>query len=221
MSKLRLFKYACLFVIVTAVFGTIYVTVQQDYRQSANDPQIQLAEDAAALLDKGATPAWNASNQIDAGTSLAPFVVIYSASGTPIAGSGLINGALPAIPAGVLAFVSAHGEGSRHVAKQGICALPRSSLSLQQRLRHGCAITARSRKEGIDASDARGRRGLGFLCRSLCSSIACGSGRRHQSTRNPSNNPRTISSESSKPTDSLKKPLLIPRDFFVFAGRLL
>ncbi len=110
MSKLRLFKYLCLFVMVTAIFGSIDVAVQQDYRQSANDPQIQLVEDAVVALDGGLTPQWNASNQIDAGASLSPFMVIYSASGTPITASGLINGALPTISAGVFSDVKAHGE---------------------------------------------------------------------------------------------------------------
>jgi hypothetical protein len=110
MTKLRLFKYVCLFVVVTAMFGSIDLAVQQDYRQSANDPQIQLAEDATVALDHGLTPQWNASNQIDAGTSLAPFIVIYNSTGTPVAASGLINGVMPTIPAGIFASVSAHGE---------------------------------------------------------------------------------------------------------------
>ena len=110
MTKLRLFKYFCLLVVVTLIFGSIYLVAQQNYRQSANDPQIQLAEDVAVALNRGATPQWNASSQIDAGSSLAPFVVIYSASGTPVAASGLINGTMPTIPIGVFSFVSAHGE---------------------------------------------------------------------------------------------------------------
>ena len=110
MTKLRLFKYLCLFVIVTAIFGSIDLAVQQDYRQSANDPQVQLAEDAAAALDGGAMPQWNSSNQIDAGTSLAPFIVIYGASGTPVAASGLIDGSMPTIPGGIFASVNGRGE---------------------------------------------------------------------------------------------------------------
>ena len=110
MTRLRLFKYICLFAIVTAIFGTIYLVAEQNYRQSANDPQIQLAEDAALVLDHGAQPQWTASNQIDAGTSLAPFITIYSATGTPVASSGLIGGQMPALPAGVFDSVKARGE---------------------------------------------------------------------------------------------------------------
>ena len=110
MTKLRLFKYFCLFVIVTAIFGSIYLVVQQNYRQSANDPQIQLAEDATIALNGGILPQWNSSNQIDVGTSLAPFIVIFSASGTPVTASGLIDSTMPTVPAGIFASVSAHGE---------------------------------------------------------------------------------------------------------------
>jgi hypothetical protein len=43
-------KYWLLIVIiVTGICGLIYGVVQQDIRQGANDPQIQMAEDAASL----------------------------------------------------------------------------------------------------------------------------------------------------------------------------
>lgn len=37
-------------VTIIAVFGGICLTVQQSYRMGANDPQIQMAEDAARAL---------------------------------------------------------------------------------------------------------------------------------------------------------------------------
>jgi len=110
MTKLRLFKYICLLVIVTVIFGTIDLVTQQNYRQSANDPQIQLAEDSAFLLGQGAVMQWDASDQIDADASLAPFIALYSASGTPLTSSGLIGGRLPELPSGIFASVKAHGE---------------------------------------------------------------------------------------------------------------
>ena len=110
MTKIRLFKYICLFAIVTLIFGTIYLVAQQNYRQSANDPQIQLAEDAALVLNHGVALQWTASSQIDAGASLAPFIALFSATGTPVTSSGLIGGQMPALPSGVFDFVKAHGE---------------------------------------------------------------------------------------------------------------
>ncbi len=40
--------------ILTIIFGTIYVTVQQIYRQSANDPQIELTQEVVKTLEQGA-----------------------------------------------------------------------------------------------------------------------------------------------------------------------
>ena len=40
-------------VIITGLSGLIYATVQQNIRQSADDPQIQMAEDTAAQLANG------------------------------------------------------------------------------------------------------------------------------------------------------------------------
>jgi hypothetical protein len=114
MSKLRLFKYFCLFVVVTAIFGSINLAVQQNYRMSANDPQIQIAEDLAASLNYGKTPQWNPIDNIDASKSLATFVNIYDASGTPILSTGPIligpNGKYAVPPAGVFDFVNKNGE---------------------------------------------------------------------------------------------------------------
>ena len=43
-------------VALTGLCGVVYGSVQQDLRQGANDPQIQMAEDAAASLAAGAVP---------------------------------------------------------------------------------------------------------------------------------------------------------------------
>ena len=65
---------------LTGVFAFIYLTVQQDMRMGLDDPQIQMAEDAASAL---------ASNQpvdalfpagapkVDMAKSLAPFLIVY------------------------------------------------------------------------------------------------------------------------------------------------
>ncbi len=89
----------------------VYVTVQQALRTGADDPQIQLAEDAALALEGGA-PATSVipAARVDAGRSLAPFVIVYDASGVPTAGNGTLNGRLPSPPAGVFQFVREHGE---------------------------------------------------------------------------------------------------------------
>jgi hypothetical protein len=78
---------------------------------SANDPQIQLAEDGATRLQSGETPAAVVpERQVDMASSLAPFVIIYDDSGRPVAGSASLDGRIPTPPRGVLEFVRSHGE---------------------------------------------------------------------------------------------------------------
>jgi hypothetical protein len=98
-------------VAVTGLAGLVYGAVQQDLRQNANDPQIQIAEDTAAALSGGAT----VESQLPAGivpmeSSLAPFVMIFDADGNLAASSALLHGAAPALPDGVLAYTFAHAD---------------------------------------------------------------------------------------------------------------
>jgi hypothetical protein len=88
--------------ILTIVFGTIYVITQQSLRLGANDPQIQLAEDAAAALDAGQKPGDLTRGRMDMGASLQPFIIIYDKSGKPVAGNGYLDGKLPQVPVSVL-----------------------------------------------------------------------------------------------------------------------
>ena len=108
------FFYWLPFAAVIIIFaGLVYAAVQQNYRMSANDPQIQIAEDvAAAITDGKATPdaIVPAAPTAEIAPSLSAFVVMYSATGTPIGASAGINGKAPALPSGVLDSVKAHGE---------------------------------------------------------------------------------------------------------------
>src|SRR5260221_13588614 len=82
---------------------TLFVcaAVQQNYRQSANDPQIQLAQDAAGALDAGAEPIMVVGPaQVNAASSLAPFVTVYDSSLHPLATSGRFDGRTLTPPAG-------------------------------------------------------------------------------------------------------------------------
>jgi len=80
----------------------MYATVQQNYRQSLNDPQIQMAEDAAAQISSGkeideVVP----TNVVDISTSLSPWLAVYTNAGVPLLSSGKLNGELPQLPQGV------------------------------------------------------------------------------------------------------------------------
>ena len=90
----------------------LYAIPQHVLRSGLNDPQIQLAGDLAARLEKGELPAVAvpASPPIDIARSLAPFVIVYDDQGRPVAGQAVLKGAVPSPPPGVFDFVRGHGE---------------------------------------------------------------------------------------------------------------
>jgi hypothetical protein len=111
-------------VLATCLCGLIFVVVQQELRSGANDPQQQLAEDAAGQLRAGVTPASVVSGPtVDLATSLAPFLVIYGPDGTVLATNGELDGQAPIVPHGVLE--SAHATGIDKVTWQ-----PRSGIRI-------------------------------------------------------------------------------------------
>jgi len=91
-------------VLATATCGLAYAETQQEMRSGANDPQLQLAEDAGTRLDAGATPSsvLNPSPPIDLARSLAPFVIVFDAEGQVLASNAILDGGQPAPPKGVL-----------------------------------------------------------------------------------------------------------------------
>src|SRR5436190_947465 len=98
-------------VVITALCGLGYLIGKQGQRTGANDPQVQLAEDAAARLDADETPAAVVPTgpPVDVAGSLAPFVVVYDAAGTALATDAQLDGAAPAVPKGVLETARANG----------------------------------------------------------------------------------------------------------------
>lgn len=94
-----------------AVCLLIYAAVQQAHRSGANDPQIQLAEDAVRSLEGGASAeAVLPATKVELGIGLLPFVIVYDGQGRPVAGSGTLHGQLAAPPQGVFDFVRTNGE---------------------------------------------------------------------------------------------------------------
>ena len=139
-------------VVVTLLCGVIYIIAQQGYRIPANDPQIQIAQDAAQALGDGApVETVVPSAKVDIGQSLALFVVVYDDKGAPVAGNGLLHGKLPVLPAGVFEYTSRNDEnritwqpepGVRHAivierirdAKPGFVMVGRSLREVEQRV---------------------------------------------------------------------------------------
>ena len=96
---------------ITVMSGLVYLVVQQDLRQTANDEPVQIAQDFKTQL-AGGSPlgSFSPSVQSDIENSLAPFVIIYDGQGKPVTGSGLLNGVVPALPSGVFDNAKQSGE---------------------------------------------------------------------------------------------------------------
>ncbi len=89
----------------------VWVAAQQVWRQDANDPQIQMARDAAARLASGqAVDTIVPATTVDAAQSLAPFLTVFDDKGAIVASSGRVRGAITSVPAGVLDHVRESGE---------------------------------------------------------------------------------------------------------------
>ena len=90
---------------ITVLCLLIHVAVQQNYRQSLNDPQIQMAEDAARALEAGTPVAQiipvGYVETVDLKESLAPWLAFYDATGTPLLSTGVLDGAMPQPPKGL------------------------------------------------------------------------------------------------------------------------
>lgn len=97
-------------VAVTMTCGLVYVTAQQIYRQSANDPQIQLSEDTARDLESNQPEKIVPSANINISKSLNTFLIVYDQSGQPVLSQAVLDGKIPSPPAGVFEYVSQNGE---------------------------------------------------------------------------------------------------------------
>lgn len=98
--------------IMTVLVGLVYAGVQQNYRQSANDPQIEITQEISEAINKGAP-----TDQIippSAGTdiksSLAAFAMIFDKDGKVVGSSAKLNDKDPVPPKGVFDDAKKHGR---------------------------------------------------------------------------------------------------------------
>lgn len=98
--------------LVTVLTGFVFIAVQQEIRHTANDPQIQIAEDAQNALTQGSSmeSVVPAGSKVDLAISLGSFIVLFDEDGNPVAGNALLNGKLPKLPHGVFGYVRENGE---------------------------------------------------------------------------------------------------------------
>ncbi len=112
-----LFNAVILAGIASGIALALYAIPQHLLRTGLNDPQIAMATDMAAILDRfglqeglrqGAL--LNNGGVVDMARSLSPFVIVYDDQGRPLASQGQLNGQTPAPPQGVFDYVRQHGE---------------------------------------------------------------------------------------------------------------
>jgi hypothetical protein len=104
-------KWLPLAIATAGLCGLAYLTGQQALRMSANDPQIQMAEDAASALNGGASvDSLVPVGKVELATSLAPFMIVFDDSGKVLASSATLHGALPVYPSGVLDYTRQNSE---------------------------------------------------------------------------------------------------------------
>src|SRR3954467_13677818 len=111
----RIVRWSAIAVIVTALFASLYLVMQQIERQGADDAPARLASQVASQLSGSAADA-SAADDVDLAVSDAAFFVVYDAAGRPVSGTGQLDGALATVPAGVLD--QARRTGSNHVTWQ-------------------------------------------------------------------------------------------------------
>jgi hypothetical protein len=97
--------------LVTVIFGSIYAVAQQVERQGANDAPLRLASQLASTSPStGVSTDLPPGDRVDLAKSLALFYVVYDSTGTPISGTGYLDGAFATLPRGVLEAARAAGE---------------------------------------------------------------------------------------------------------------
>lgn len=96
------------FVLVTGIFGTVYVAAQQSVRASANTEPAAAAAREVQLLAAGSGTL--SEQRVELTADSGPFVVVYDADNAPVAGTVVRNGALPVVPTGLLAAARVEGQ---------------------------------------------------------------------------------------------------------------
>ncbi len=98
-------------VVITLLSGMAYGVGQQVLRQSANDPQVQVAEDAAAVFAGSDAPlAIDYASQTDLSTSLQTFQMSFDDTGKLQNAGVILDGTTPLPPAGVFDYARKNTE---------------------------------------------------------------------------------------------------------------
>ena len=107
----RVALFIILAIVATLLCGIIYIAVQQNYRLSANDPQVQISQSVAKMFTDGQdfTP-YLPEKKADISQSLATFVIVYNEALEATVSSAVLDGQTPNLPKGVLDSAKAKGQ---------------------------------------------------------------------------------------------------------------
>jgi hypothetical protein len=133
--------------IVTTTFGTVAVAVQQNYRMSADDPQIQMTQDAAtsiAIARQEVVAERARYPRVDVARSLAPWLAVYDRRSNLLEGSATLDGTGLLPPAGV--FQSARTSLDDRVTWQPRPGV-RAAIVVRQTADGGFVVAGRSLRE--------------------------------------------------------------------------
>lgn len=99
-------------VTITGLSGLAYLVTQQNIRLTANDPQIQIAEDVTNAIGSGTSPdsIVPPTPGSDMSKGLGAYVIIYKDSGDVVGSSVQLDNQVPKLPSGVLQNVAKNGE---------------------------------------------------------------------------------------------------------------
>jgi hypothetical protein len=95
----RLIPWLVSLVVVSLLFGSVYVSLQQIGRMADEDVPAALA---LAQLSAPNPQALSSDNPVDLAKGPGTFVNVYRNDGTPVAGSGTLSGGVPRLPQGVI-----------------------------------------------------------------------------------------------------------------------
>lgn len=104
------FFYTLTLAVLFTVWGLFAaMSIQGALRRSADQPQLQMAQDYAAALAGGRTVDETLPPvHVDIAKSPEPFAIFYSSDGRPVGTTGQIDQNVPAPPAGVFDYLRTH-----------------------------------------------------------------------------------------------------------------
>ena len=106
-------------IIVTMIFGSAYVTLQQLGRRGANDAPTAAAAARVEVIGSPAPSAQPLELNPDSGV----FVIVYGEDNKPTSGTAALHGSLPVLPDGVL-------EAARRTGSDAVTGQPEPGLRM-------------------------------------------------------------------------------------------